>query len=37
MLEFHRRALPPETLNDTRRPIYENRIRTSDVELRAKH
>src|ERR1039457_3139141 len=33
MLAFHRKALPPETLNHPLRPIYEDRIRNSDEQL----
>jgi hypothetical protein len=33
MLAFHRRALPPETLNHPLRAVYEDRIRNDDQEL----
>lgn len=34
MITFFHQHLPPETLNDPRRPIYENLLRTSDQHLR---
>ena len=34
MIAFFNKELPPETLNDPRRPIYENLLRTNDELLR---
>lgn len=34
MITFYRNSLPPETLNDPRRPIFEELIRTDDNALR---
>src|ERR1035438_2548691 len=34
MISFYQSALPPETFNDPRRPMYEHLVRTNDDMLR---